>query len=259
MAQCHREKRYNNNNKNNKYRSYIRPILEYASTAYSSIPSVLSDKPERFQRKAARICLRLPLFSPVNHSLLLHYVNFATLSSRRKLKLALFAHNFRFKYMLHHIPVCLISVSLTVIPLILCDTLVLLLCQPLELIAIAIHLFMLHCIVSTLEHSFPFLLFHTRTECTYCRYLLPGDSLDREYLPLENSFYMLIILPTSCCDIGNVGVIDTCLVLFSRNCSATLHWIISHILSVYIGVCMSLEIILNLEAEHNMVSEYIKP
>ena len=80
------------------YRSYIRPILEYASTAYSSIPTVLSDKLERFQRKAARICLRLPLFSPVNHSLLLHHVNFATLSSRRKLKLALLARSIRFNY-----------------------------------------------------------------------------------------------------------------------------------------------------------------
>ena len=42
---------------------YIRPILEYASNAYSSLSTELLDKLERVQRKAARISLRLPLFT----------------------------------------------------------------------------------------------------------------------------------------------------------------------------------------------------
>ena len=44
------------------YKTYVRPIIEYASLPYCNIPVVLSDRLERFQRKAARVCLRLPLF-----------------------------------------------------------------------------------------------------------------------------------------------------------------------------------------------------
>ena len=63
------------------YRSYIRPIVEYASLAYSSLSTTLSDCLERFKRKAERICLRLPLFTPVQHSSLLHHAELPTLSS----------------------------------------------------------------------------------------------------------------------------------------------------------------------------------
>ena len=85
------------------FKAYIRPIIEYASISYSSLSSTLSDRLERFQRKAARICLRLPLFSPVNHSSLLHHAQLPTLSSRRKLKLALFAHSIHHKHAPPHI------------------------------------------------------------------------------------------------------------------------------------------------------------
>ena len=85
------------------FKAYIRPIIEYASISYSSLSSTLSDRLERFQRNAARICLRLPLFSPVNHSSLLHHAQLPTLSSRRKLKLALFAHSIHHKHAPPHI------------------------------------------------------------------------------------------------------------------------------------------------------------
>lgn len=75
------------------YVIYIRPKLEYASNVMSSMSVTVSDKLERFQRKAARICLGLPLFRPVNHSVLLHRVEWATLSSRRKYRRLLFAHD----------------------------------------------------------------------------------------------------------------------------------------------------------------------
>ena len=78
-------------------------MLEYASNAYSSISVKLSDSLERFQRKAARICLRLPLFSPVHHSSLLHQVGLPTLYSRRKLKLTLLAHSIHYQYAPPHI------------------------------------------------------------------------------------------------------------------------------------------------------------
>ena len=64
------------------YARYIRPIIEY-SLITSNMPTTLQDKLERFQRKAARICLRLPLFTPTNHSSLLHKLSLPTLSSRR--------------------------------------------------------------------------------------------------------------------------------------------------------------------------------
>ena len=54
------------------YRTYIRPKLEYACIALSPLPINTLDRLERFQRKGARICLRLPLYTPVNHSHLLH-------------------------------------------------------------------------------------------------------------------------------------------------------------------------------------------
>ena len=75
------------------YKIYIRPKLEYASTVFSSLSVTISDRLERFQRKAARICLGLPLFQPTNHSALLHRVGWSTLSSRRRYVRLLFAHD----------------------------------------------------------------------------------------------------------------------------------------------------------------------
>ena len=75
------------------YTTYIRPKLEYASNVMSSLSVTLADKLERFQRKAARICLGLPLFCPTNHSALLHRVGWSTLSSRRRYKRLLLAHD----------------------------------------------------------------------------------------------------------------------------------------------------------------------
>ena len=45
------------------YSTYIRPKLEYASNVLSSMSVTISDKLERFQRKAARVCLGLPPIS----------------------------------------------------------------------------------------------------------------------------------------------------------------------------------------------------
>ena len=73
------------------YTTYIRPKLEYASLVYSSLSGTLSDKLERFQRRAARLCLGLPLFRPVNHTALLHRVDWPTLSSRRQYVRLVFA------------------------------------------------------------------------------------------------------------------------------------------------------------------------
>ena len=75
------------------YKIYIRPKLEYASTVFSFLLVTISDRLERFQRKAARICLGLSLFQPTNHSALLHQVGWSTLASRRCYVRLLFAHD----------------------------------------------------------------------------------------------------------------------------------------------------------------------
>lgn len=85
------------------YKTYVRPIIEYASLAYCNIPVALSDKLERFQRKAARVCLRIPLFKPVHHSHLLHSLDLPTLFSRRQIKLALLGHGIYHQYSPPHI------------------------------------------------------------------------------------------------------------------------------------------------------------
>ena len=74
------------------YTTYIRPKLEYGSLVYSSLSTTLADKLERFQRKAARLCLGLPLFKPADHSSLLHRVHWPTLSSRRHLTRLVFGY-----------------------------------------------------------------------------------------------------------------------------------------------------------------------
>ena len=61
------------------------------------------DRLERIQRKAARICLGIPLFTPIPHSTLLLRINWPTLFSRRKIKLTLFAHSILHQYAPQHI------------------------------------------------------------------------------------------------------------------------------------------------------------
>ena len=53
------------------YLTYIRPILEYACTAWGNLGTTQVDRLERFQRRAAKIILRRPLFAPSNHDELL--------------------------------------------------------------------------------------------------------------------------------------------------------------------------------------------
>lgn len=74
------------------YKVYIRPILEYSSVAWSNLPAHLLNRLERFQRRAAKIVLRKPVFMPSDHDLLLDEVGWETLSSRRELHLAILGH-----------------------------------------------------------------------------------------------------------------------------------------------------------------------
>ena len=70
------------------YICYIRPILEYASVTWSNLTRSEADQLERFQRRAARLILGIPLFKRVDHSLLLTAANLPTLESRRACALA---------------------------------------------------------------------------------------------------------------------------------------------------------------------------
>ena len=85
------------------YCTYIRPSLEYATIAVAHLPITTLDTLERLQRKAARICMRYPLFKPINHTILLHRLTLPTLFSRRKLKHVMLAHSLHYKYAPHHI------------------------------------------------------------------------------------------------------------------------------------------------------------
>ena len=59
--------------------------------ALSNTTQQQRDTLEIIQRRAIRICLRIPLFSPVHHSSLLHHAKLPTLSSRLLVKQALLA------------------------------------------------------------------------------------------------------------------------------------------------------------------------
>ena len=59
----------------------------------SNISAAQEDSLERLQRRAARICLRIPLFQPVHHSAILHCLAWATMSSRRKLRQLQLGHS----------------------------------------------------------------------------------------------------------------------------------------------------------------------
>ena len=76
------------------YICYIRPILEYASVlvAWGNVSRNEADQLERFQRRAARLILGLPLFARVNHSELLLGAGLPTLESRRECALAILGH-----------------------------------------------------------------------------------------------------------------------------------------------------------------------
>ena len=78
------------------YKVYIRPTLDHASVVMSSMSRRDSERLERVQRRAARICLRIPLFMTVNHSLLLIKISCPTLYSRRICKSLLLAHSIFF-------------------------------------------------------------------------------------------------------------------------------------------------------------------
>ena len=67
------------------------------------LPITTLDTLERLQRKAARICMRYPLFKAINHTILLHRLTLPTLFSRRKLKHVMLAHSLHYKYAPHHI------------------------------------------------------------------------------------------------------------------------------------------------------------
>ena len=85
------------------YLTYIRPILEYACTVLSPLPATLNDRLERIQRRAARLCLHLPLFEHRTHSVLLHRLKWPSLSSRRTLSHILLAHSLHHRYAPPHL------------------------------------------------------------------------------------------------------------------------------------------------------------
>ena len=74
------------------YEVYVRPVVEYGSLALSNLSVNLQDKLERRQRRACRICLRIPLFRPTHHTSLLHNMGLPTLASRRVYRQVIFAH-----------------------------------------------------------------------------------------------------------------------------------------------------------------------
>ena len=73
------------------YVCYFRSILEYASVAWGNVSRNEADQLERFQRRAARLILGLPLFTRINHSELLLEAGLPT-RSRRECALAKLGH-----------------------------------------------------------------------------------------------------------------------------------------------------------------------
>ena len=78
------------------YTAYIRPVIEYGSLVLSNTTRTQNDQLERVQRRAARICLRIPLFAPVHHSSLLHHLQLPTLVSRQLLRQVTLSHNIKY-------------------------------------------------------------------------------------------------------------------------------------------------------------------
>ena len=85
------------------FTTYILPTLNYACIAVTPLSQSSFDRLERLQRKAGRICLNLPLFTDLNHTAMLHQLNWPTLFSQRKVQHALLAHAIHNKYAPSHI------------------------------------------------------------------------------------------------------------------------------------------------------------
>ena len=85
------------------YKTYIRPTLEYASMAITPLSQTSSDSLERFQRRAVKLSLHLPIFSHLPHSVLLHRADVSTLSSRRFIKHSMLAHKIHHNYAPPHL------------------------------------------------------------------------------------------------------------------------------------------------------------
>ena len=83
--------------------TYVRPKLEYACIALSPLPTHTMDKLERFQRKVAKVCLRLPLYTPADHSHMLRRLSLSSLHCRRNIKHLLFAHSIHHRFAPPHI------------------------------------------------------------------------------------------------------------------------------------------------------------
>ncbi len=71
----------------------IRPALEYASVAWSGLSATAAERLERVQRKAARL-ITGDFSRETTHELLLARAGLPSLSSRRKIELAVFAYKF---------------------------------------------------------------------------------------------------------------------------------------------------------------------
>ena len=56
--------------------------MEYACTAWGNLGTTQVDRLERFQRRAAKIILRRPLFVPSSHDELLATIGWPSLASR---------------------------------------------------------------------------------------------------------------------------------------------------------------------------------
>lgn len=74
------------------YLLYIRPVIEYSSVAFVSLPCTLRDRLETFQRRAAKIILGKPLFQHYDHDHLLTELSWPTLDSRRRFLSTLLGH-----------------------------------------------------------------------------------------------------------------------------------------------------------------------
>ena len=78
-------------------------MLQYACIAVTPVPSTALDRLERFKRKAAKVCLRLPIYSHIDYSSLLHRIQWPTIFSRRKIMHIVLSHAIHYMYALSHI------------------------------------------------------------------------------------------------------------------------------------------------------------